>query len=184
MSPAAGSPEPGIVIRSEAAADHAAVAAVVESAFADPGHARLVAELRDEPSYHPSRALVAVADDEVVGFVLVTDSALDDAGAVGRVATLSPLAVAPVHQRRGVGRALVTAVLEACDADGEPAVVLEGDPRYYGRLGFEPAAPHGLVLPLPDWAPPEAAQLHRLSGWTGRLAGTVTYAPPFARLGH
>jgi len=177
-------------IRPEATADHAAVEAVVAAAFADRRHARLVAELRSEPSYRPSRALVAVDDGgtepAVVGYVLVTDSTLafaaDDQARPGRVATLPPLAVAPDHQGVGIGSALVAAVLRVCDAEGEPAVVLEGDPGFYGRLGFEPAAPHGVVLPLPAWAPPEAAQLHRLTAWTGRMEGLVTYAPPFARL--
>ncbi|HEX7131430.1 MAG TPA: N-acetyltransferase [Iamia sp.] len=173
-------------IRPERPADADAVAAVVEAAFADPALARLVAELRDEPSYRTSRALVAVDGERVVGYVLVTDSVLTspDGDDVGRVATLSPLAVAPDRQRQGIGAALVAAVLAACDAEGEPAVVLEGDPGYYGRLGFEAAAPHGLVHPLPDWAPPEAAQLHRLAAWTGALRGTVTYSPPFDRLPH
>jgi putative acetyltransferase len=173
-----------VAIRPETADDHAAVAAVVTAAFASEAHARLVAELRAEPSYRPTRALVAVDSGRVVGFVLVTDAALVADGAVGRVANLSPLAVTPDHQGSGIGGTLVAAVLAACEVVGEPAVVLEGDPGYYGRLGFEPAAPHGLVLPLPHWAPPEAAQLHRLRGWTGRLAGVVTYPAPFGRLAH
>lgn len=173
-------PVAGVAIRPETPADHDAVAAVVEAAFGGPAHARLVAALRAEPSYRPSRALVAIEGDRVVGYVLVTDATRVDGATVGPVANLSPLAVAPDRQGAGIGSALVAAVLATCDAEGEPAVVLEGAPGYYGRLGFEPAAPHGLVLPLPDWAPPEAAQLHRLTAWPGSLPGTVTYPPPFA----
>lgn len=174
-----------VVVRPETPADHAAAEAVVEAAFADPALARLVAELRDEPSYRAGRALVAVDGEEVVGHVLVTDSTVvGDAGVVGRIATLSPLAVAPDRQRSGIGTALVEAVVAVCDAEGEPAVVLEGDPAYYGRLGFELAAPHGLIVPLPDWAPPEAAQVRRLTAWTDGLRGTVRYSAPFDRLPH
>ena len=172
-----------VTIRPERPADHGAVEAVVEAAFADPALARLVAELRLEPSYRPARALVAVDGGVVVGYVLVTDSTVTG-GRVDRAATLSPLAVAPDRQRSGIGAALVAAVVAVCDAEGEPAVVLEGDPAYYGRLGFEPAGPHGLVLPLPGWAPPEAAQLRRLAAWTGTLRGTVAYSAPFDRLPH
>lgn len=167
-----------MVIRPETPGDAAAVDGVVAAAFASPAHAELVVALRSEPSYRPARALVAVADDEVVGFVMVTDSTVDDGA--GRIATLSPLAVAPERQRRGIGAALVAAVLEVCRADGEPAVALEGDPGYYGRLGFVPAAPFGLVLPLPGWAPAEAAQLAVLGDPAAVPSGVVRYAPPFA----
>jgi putative acetyltransferase len=167
-----------VTIRAEAPADHDVVETLVAAAFADPAHGVLVAELRAEPSYRPERALVAVDGDDVVGYVLVTDSGVADGG---RVATLSPLAVRPDRQRCGLGAALVAAVLAVCDAEGEPVVVLEGDPGYYGRLGFEPAAPHGIVLPLPSWAPPEAGQLHRLAAWPDHPRGTVTYPAPFAR---
>src|SRR5688572_28295870 len=107
-----------VTIRPERPTDAAAVATVVETAFDDAALARLVAELRGEPSYRVSRSLVAVDDDRVVGFVMVTDSTLrpPDGEAVDRIATLSPLAVAPDRQGEGIGTALVAAVLAACDA--------------------------------------------------------------------
>ncbi len=168
-----------VAIRPEQPADADAVRSVVVAAFANPAHGRLVDELRAEPSYRADRALVAVDGDRVVGFVLVTDSPLTaEDGSTGRIATLSPVAVAPDRQGEGIGSALVDAVVARCAADGEPAVALEGDPAFYGRLGFEPAAPHGLVLPLPAWARPEAAQVRPLAGPVP--GGRATYAAPFA----
>src|SRR5690606_37032638 len=73
-----------------------------------------------------------------------------------------------------VGRALVEAAVAAVHADREPFVVLERSPAYYGRLGFEPAAAHGIRRPPPAWAPPEAAQLRPLTGYR-RSPGTVVY---------
>ncbi|MGH3687190.1 MAG: GNAT family N-acetyltransferase [Pseudonocardiaceae bacterium] len=49
--------------------------------------------------------------------------------------SLGPLGVIPACQRRGVGRALMHAVLAAADALDEPAVTLLGDPAYYSRSG-------------------------------------------------
>jgi putative acetyltransferase len=57
---------------------------------------------------------------------------------------LGPLAVHPVHQRRGVGADLVRAALDACRALGRSVVVVLGEPAYYARFGFRPAAPQGL----------------------------------------
>ncbi len=44
-------------------------------------------------------------------------------------------------------------------------VVVEGSPRFYGRLGFEYAAPLGIEMILPSWAPTEAAQVLRLASY-------------------
>ena len=79
----------------------------------------------------------------------------------------------------GIGAALVRSVTDLADRRGEPLVVLEGDPRYYSRFGFEPAATHGITLPLPDWAPTEAAQVLRLGHDDPRLRGTVVYPEAF-----
>ena len=98
------------------------------------------------------------------------------------IAMLAPLAVDLAFQRRGVGRALVEAVAVLADHAGEAFVVLEGSPDYYGRLGFEPASRYGMTLPLPDWAPPQAAQVLPLTGFDPRdptMKGTVIYPPPF-----
>ncbi len=96
-----------------------------------------------------------------------------------RIAMLSPLAVAPDRQRQGVGSALVRAAVALADECGEPLVVLEGSPAYYGRLGFEPSARHGIELPLPSWASPEAAQMMRLTSYDPALTGRVVYPPAF-----
>ena len=98
------------------------------------------------------------------------------------IAMLSPLAVLPTRQGAGVGKALVAAALNIADARGEPLVVLEGSPSYYGRLGFEFAVPYGIEIHLPDWAPPEAAQVFRLRAFDPSdrsLRGAVVYPAAF-----
>ncbi len=61
-------------------------------------------------------------------------------------------------------------------------VILEGSPTYYGRLGFEHSITYGVVIHLPDWAPPEAAQVVRLMAFDPEdptLRGTVVYPAAF-----
>ncbi|MEQ8966419.1 MAG: N-acetyltransferase [Azospirillaceae bacterium] len=60
---------------------------------------------------------------------------------------LGPLAVAPDRRGEGIGKALVDATLERAAAAGHGLVLLVGEPVYYARFGFEPAAPLGLVMP-------------------------------------
>jgi putative acetyltransferase len=169
-------------IRREVAADRDSIAEVVARAFGSPAEAALVDRIRESPGYVADMSLVAVVDGRAVGHVMVSHAALHHAGGVRRISMLSPLAVDPDHQRRGIGSALVRAVLRLADARGEPIVVLEGDPAYYSRLGFEPATTFGIVIHLPDWAPPEAAQVARLRAYDAAdptLRGTVVYPPAF-----
>ncbi|WP_156251418.1 GNAT family N-acetyltransferase [Pseudactinotalea terrae] len=169
-----------ITIRTENPTDPgevAAIAAVNAAAFDRREHGALPAALRATAHHRPAWCLVALDGATIVGHVMVGTAFLEQAdGSVLEVPNLSPLAVAPARQRGGIGRALVEAALAAADSDGEPFVVLEGSPAYYGRLGFEDAREHGVTLPLPDWAPPTAGQLHPLSRYR-RLPGTIAYPP-------
>lgn len=141
----------------------------------------MVAAIRVSPRYRPGLALVARICHEVAGFVMLSGTHLvDDAGERREVLTLTPLAVAPEHERRGIGSALVRSALDEADHRGEPLVVLEGSPRYYGRLGFEFAPAYGITLELPDWAPREAAQVYLLSSYDSQPRGRVEYPPEIA----
>ncbi|EWT02425.1 acetyltransferase [Intrasporangium oryzae NRRL B-24470] len=173
-----------LVIDAELPADHAAVDEVVRRAFAkEPKVADMVAAIRVSPRYRAGFALVARADDRVVGYVMLSGTDLvDDAGNRREILTLTPLAVAPEYEGRGIGSALVRAAVEEADRRGEPLVVLEGSPRFYGRLGFTFAPAHGIALELPDWAPPEAAQVYLLSGYDPLVRGRVEYPPEIAAL--
>ena len=170
--------EPAFTVRAEAPQDHGAIAALVSAAFDSDGtqlEARLVEAVRRGAGYWPELALVAELDGRVVGHVMVSGALLRDGDQERVVATLSPLAVLPGCQQRGIGSALVRGVTRRADLRGEPLVVLQGDPRYYSRFGFEPAATCGITMDLPDWAPPEAAQLLRLEAYDPELAGHLVF---------
>jgi putative acetyltransferase len=170
-----------VLVRPEEPADHEEVARVVATAFRSEAHARLVEALRTSPGFVPSLSLVAVGDGQVVGHVMISLVGLVGRdGSEQQVPCLSPLAVDPAAQRRGIGSALVRAVSAAAAERGNDLVVLEGDPAYYGRFGFEPAAPHGIEIDLPSWAPPEAAQVLRLRPDRPLPTGRVVYPAPFA----
>lgn len=176
----ASSPPDDVEIRVEGPGDEPAIAEVVAAAFGSKAEARLVEAIRGSPHYVPELSLVAERDGRVVGHVMISAAALRDGEARQRIATLSPLAVAPDEQGHGIGSALVRAVTAVAETRGEPLVVLEGSPSFYGRLGFEPAPAHGIEIDLPSWAPSEAAQVLLLSRYDRSIRGRVVYPPAFA----
>jgi len=171
-----------IVIRPETARDRAAIRRLVAAAFGSDAEAHLVDRIRASPEHVPEMALVAEVGGEVVGHVMISHAVLRSDVGDRRVALLSPLAVRPDHQRSGVGSALVRHALARADGLGEPMVVLEGSPTYYGALGFEPADRYGIEIDLPEWAPPDAAQVIPLRSYDPgdpTLRGSVIYPEAF-----
>jgi putative acetyltransferase len=152
---------------------------VVERAFGGPVETQLVDAIRASPNFVPEWSLVALVDNQIVGHVLVSYVMLHDVNAQDRICSLAPLAIDPDHQRRDIGGALTRAVIARVDDAGEPLIVLEGHPEYYPRFGFEPAAPLGIHIELPSWAPPDAAQVRRLRAYDPSIRGRVVYPPAF-----
>jgi putative acetyltransferase len=171
-----------VIVRPERADDTAAIDAVVRAAFGDRGAvvAELVTAIRASAHAVPELALVAEEHGVVVGFGPLSWAGLTGA-AVERVLMLSPLAVAPEWQRRGIGSALVAALLERADLLNAPLVIVEGDPRYYARFGFERASALGLERPY-ESSPDEGFQVKRLRAYDPHLRGRVVYPSAFAAL--
>jgi len=172
-----------IVVRSERAADHAAIEAVVRAAFArHPDEVALLVErIRASDQFVPELALVAQDGSGVIGHVMLSWVGVDSSR--GRLLNLSPLSVRPDRQRSGVGARLTRAVLERAERAGEPAVMVEGIPAYYPRFGFERATPLGFTAPGPD-VPDDAFMVKRLPGYRSDIAGRIIYPASFDHLGH
>ena len=166
-------------IRPERPGDRPEVLSTVEAAFGPdkgPRVARLVTALHDSECVRAG--LVAERDGSVVGHVQLNRSWLDAPRAVVEVLVLSPLAVAPGHQRSGIGTALVAAAVAEAERLGAPAVFLEGDPGYYAARGWRPAGPLGFAKPsvrIPD----PAFQVVLLPAYEPWITGALVYCDPF-----
>ena len=168
-----------MLLRSEQDRDHDAVRSVHRSAFGE-GHGDTVAGLVDalREADPAALSLVAEEDGEVVGHVMISRALLDAPRRLVPVGTLSPLAVVPARQRRGIGAGLVRQALREADERGLPLVFLEGDPAYYSRHGFRSAAVEGFRKPslrIPD----AGFQVFRLSAAEPWMTGTFVYPDTF-----
>lgn len=62
---------------------------------------------------------------------------------------LGPLAVDPSFEGCGVGSALMRKAVMAAGERGHGAIILVGDPEYYGRFGFDVEKTASLAMPGP-----------------------------------
>ena len=125
-----------MLIRAEKDGDQDSVRAVNTSAFDTSSEADLVDALRQLAQ--PVASLVAEENGDVVAHIMFSPASLSGHPTV-KVMGLAPMAVLPIHQRKGIGSALVRAGLDHCRKLGFDAVVVLGHPEYYPRFGFSPA---------------------------------------------
>ena len=158
-----------MLIRAEKENDQDAVFAVNASAFETQAEATLVDVLREQAQ--PIVSLVAENQGNVVGHIMFSPIILSENPDL-KVMGLAPMAVAPEHQRKGIGSALVRAGFEQCRHLGFVAVVVVGHTEYYPRFGFSPSSRFGIDS---EYEVPEevfmAMELEpeALSGKTGRV---------------
>ena len=135
------------LIRPERSGDFEPVHALLLAAFGREAQARLVDRLR--ASGKIATALVAEENDRIFGHVVFSKIVASAEGGEVSALALAPLAVVPAFQRLGFGSALVSAGLERCRSERHSRVLVLGDPVYFARFGFVPAARFGLKCPFP-----------------------------------
>ncbi len=165
-----------MLIRAEEQRDWASVHAVNVSAFETPAEANLVNTLREQAQ--PLISLIAEDDDAIVGHIMFSPVTLSGHLAL-RIMGLAPMAVAPGHQRKGIGSALVRAGLEQCKQLGFGAVVVLGHPAYYPRFGFSSSARFGIGCEYD--VPEEVFMVAELqAGFLDGASGKVKYHAAFS----
>lgn len=152
-----------LTIRPEGISDFGAVAAVHTAAFGgDEPICDLVTDLRAMMAPLPTVSLVAEIAGQVVGHIMLSHTWLDADAVMVDIYTLSPLGITPDHQGQGIGKALITAAIDAAGQADVDMVVLEGNPKYYRGSGFVPAGEYGLRRPS-HRIPEKAFQVYRIN---------------------
>ena len=135
---------------------------VIETAFSNEENKvimNLVQELHQETTSPSIKSLVAEVDNQVIGYVSYSPIFLkSDSSISGYI--LAPLAVSPEHQKQGVGSNLIKSGINMLTRDGAGALLVYGDPAYYGKFGFKEEIGHSFVPPY---------TLQYPFGWTGMM---------------
>lgn len=138
-----------LTIRTERATDFEAIRSLVKAAFAKAEHTdgdehNLIERLRKSGDYIPALSMVAEINGEIAGHIMFSRIYIGDTEAVA----LAPLAVLPKFQNRGIGRALIHSGHKAASEMGYCCSVVLGDPGYYAKSGYRPAAAFGIKAPF------------------------------------
>ena len=144
-----------ITIRLENEKDYRRVEEVTRSAFGYPERIQrgqigcpyehwMVNELRKRDGIL-SLSLVAVVDGNIVGHIICSKAEVRASNGVTPVLNFGPLSVLPEYQRNGVGKALITEMIEEAKRLGYGAILFFGRPEYYPQFGFKEASSFGIT---------------------------------------
>ena len=163
-------------VRPETPDDTREIYDLLAACFPTQDEARLVNSLRE--SGRLLLSLVAESDGRIVGH-LAFSPVNTASGATG--VGLAPVSVAESHRRQGIATTLIRDGMSRCRTAGYGWAVVLGEPNYYGRFGFRPAATCGLS---DEYGGGEAFQVCELVPSAIPLgAGLVRYASDFEALG-
>lgn len=129
----------------------ATVEDLLDAAFGADRFGRTAYRLREGTAAIPALSFAIVEDGALVGTIQCWPVAHRDvAGGSTPLVMVGPVAVRPDVQRGGHGRALMAHMLDAADAKADGALMMIGDPEYYGRFfGFTADATGEWDLPGP-----------------------------------
>lgn len=139
-----------MLIRLENKQDFAAIYSFIKEAFKtakvkDGNEQDFVEQLRKSDNYLPSLAFVAEENHEIVGHVMLTKVSIKSENQIFEELILAPLTVRLDQRNKGLGSQLMNIAEHAAISQGYQAIVLIGDPQYYGRFGYEQADQFGIA---------------------------------------
>jgi predicted N-acetyltransferase YhbS len=142
------------------------VEGLLDAAFGLDRHERTAYKLRAGTVAIPSLSFAVVEGDVLIGSLQSWPVLLETPlGERTPLTLIGPVAVSPTLQRGGIGRMLMTHMLEVADSGVADALMMIGDPEYYGRFfGFTAEA-------TGDWHLPGPVERHRLLARIRRAGG-------------
>lgn len=155
-------------IRRAAEADWTNISILVVNAFNQTNESRLIKALREIGSV--AIELVAEDTDGLVGHVVM--SRLDSPA---NWLAIAPVSVRPENQNTGVGRELIRHGLDEARRNKFDAVIVVGDPSYYGRMGFVFDGPAKLSGPYPR----QYTGFYPMSTEVALADASLSYPQPF-----
>ena len=170
-----------MIVRAETHDDRDTIRRIVDEAFGDTQTSRIVDGIWASDRFVPELSLVAESEGQSVGHVI--SSYVDLVPGTRRVLQVGPLAVVPSHQRQGIGTELMEETVRIAEERGEPLLLIEGSPKYYGRFGFTRADEHGIEMP-PESHGAQFFMIRKLATYDPGITGRAVYPAETFLLGY
>ncbi len=156
------------------------VEALLDAAFGADRKTRTAYRMREGVNAVPALSFAALDGDRLVGTLQSWPVALEGPdGALTPMTLVGPVAVLPDLQRAGLGKQLMEALIKVAAEQGHDALMMIGDPEYYGRFfGFSAEATGGWAVPGPVERRRLLARISRPGGVPA--AGRIIPDPAFA----
>lgn len=141
-----------LTIRNEKEADREIVEEITRRAFYNlyvPGCVEhyLVHIMREHEDFIKELDLVAELDGQVIGNIMYTRAKLtDEQGTEKDILTFGPVSVAPEHQRKGYGKAMMAHSFRRAAELGYDVVVIFGSPVNYVSSGFKSCKKYNVCM--------------------------------------
>lgn len=98
----------------------------------------LVHHMRGHEDFIPELDFVAELDGQIIGNIMYTKAKLtDEQGVKKDILTFGPVCIAPEHQRKGFGKALMEHSFQSAAELGYDVIVILGSPANYVGVGFK-----------------------------------------------
>lgn len=178
-----GSVNHGLLVRQETSNDAAKVRELVKESFrtepySDHKEHDLVDRLRKSSQFIPELSLVAVLQENIIGYILLTLAGIKMDDRIYPTLALAPIAVHPEHQRSGVGTRLMVYAHQKAVELGYESIVLIGHQDYYPKFGYRLAQQFGIGFPF-DVPQINSFVLELKEGALNGITGEVVYGKEF-----
>ncbi|WP_010227285.1 GNAT family N-acetyltransferase [Gillisia marina] len=142
-----------IKIRQEVKKDRSAVFDLIEKAFrnekySDHKEQYLVTRLRDSSAFTPELSLVAEAEKEILGHILLTKIKIINKDKAFDSLALAPVSVLPDFQDKGIGSKLITEAHAIARQLGYNSIIVVGHKNYYPKFGYKMLKLFGISVPF------------------------------------
>ena len=145
-----------INVRLEEEKDYQKVEEITRAAFGYPDRVErgqigcpyehwMVHELRNRDGIQALSLVAELEDRTIVGHIICSNAVVRKENLSLSVLNFGPLSVLPEYQRRGIGGALIRAMIEQAKKLDYGAILFFGRPEYYPQFGFMDAEDFGIA---------------------------------------
>jgi len=155
------------------------VESLLDAAFGSDRHSRTAYRIREAMPVIEALSFAAVENNQLLATIQAWPARIVNAQGADPITLVGPVAVMPDIQGKGLGKMLMAHLLEEADAGAADAMVMIGDPEYYGRFfGFSADMTAGWDVPGPVERHRLLARIRRPGGV--RAIGQLGPDPSFA----